>query len=226
MRNQETYNSLPNLVKLEIAALLLLKENQTVRVIWDHDNRSWVYRGNGIPFVQFGFPGLRTAAKEFLDRVPCLYDQEYNLLVHYPTADFSFEYNRCGSRPEDDDEYLEAMQDAARIVGRHNNQTAKAKIRHLSLSWCPRHDDPSAILQHFHSIPGLEKVDLSTHAHYRRGTGFDSNLRDEEEASDKWHVENSLQHYPFEIRMFNHWGVQLGEDEDEDEDEDEEKDDW
>lgn len=217
-RIQETYHNLPNLVKLEIAALVLLPENQTIRVIWNHDARVWIYRGNDIPFVQFGFRGLRAAAKEFLDRAPCLYDQEYNLLVDYPTADFSFEFNRCGSRTEDDDEYLEAMKDAARIVRRHNNQRAKPKIRNLSLSWCPRHEDPRAVLRYFRSIPGLVRVDLSTHAHYRRGTGFDFNLRDEEEASDQWHVQHSLKRYPFEVRMFNHWGVQLGVDEDEEKD--------
>lgn len=218
-RIQETYHSFPNLVKLEIAALVLLPENQTIRVIWNHDVREWTYRGNDIPFVQFGFPGLRAVAKEFLHRAPCLYKKHYNLLVNYPTADFSFEYNRCGSRTEDDDEYLEAMQGAAEIVRCHNNERPNQMMRNLTLSWCPRHDDPRAVLRYFRNIPGLKKVDLVTHAHYRRGTGFDSNLRDEEEANDIWHVKNSLQSYRFEVRMFNHWGVQLGGDEDEEEDE-------
>jgi hypothetical protein len=111
------------------------------------------------------------------------------------------------------------MQDAACIVERQNNTRANRIMRNLTLSWCPRHDDPDAILQEFSSIPGLERVDLETHAHYRRGTGFDRNLRDEEEASDLWHVENSLGHYPFEVRMFNHWGVQLEVNEDEEKDE-------
>lgn len=145
--------------------------------------------------------------------------KQYNLLVNYPTADFNFEYNRCGSRTQDDDEYLEAMRSAARIVRRHHNERPNLIIRSLRLSWSPRHDHLHTVLRYFRNIPGLEKVDLVTHAHYRRGTGFDSNLRDEEEANDQWHVKNSLQRYPFEVGMFNHWGVQLGADEDEEQDE-------
>ncbi len=218
-RIQESYHSFPLLVKLEIAALLLLPENQTIRVIWNHDAREWTYRGNDIPFVEFGFKGLRAVAKEFLHRAPCLYKKQYNLLVNYPTADFSFEYNRCGSRIQDDAEYIEAMRGAARIVRRHNNERPNCRIRSLTLSWCPRHDHPRSVLRYFRNIPGVKKVDLCTHAHYRRGTGFDPNLRDEEEASDEWHVKNSLARYRFEVRMFNHWGVQLGVDDDEEEDE-------
>jgi hypothetical protein len=52
-RSQNNYHDLPDLVKLEIAALVLLPENQTIRIIWNHDARVWIYRGNDIPFVQF-----------------------------------------------------------------------------------------------------------------------------------------------------------------------------
>lgn len=38
-RIQETYHNFPNLVKLEIAALVLLPEYQTIRVIWNHGAR-------------------------------------------------------------------------------------------------------------------------------------------------------------------------------------------
>jgi hypothetical protein len=152
---------------------------------------------------------MKHVAKEYLDQAPELYGVPYDLLVDYETAEFCFDYNRCGSRAEDDDEYLQAMGDAAEFVRNHNSKPQNPEIRALNLSWCPRHGDPISILQDFADIPGLEKVDLVTHGHYNRGGRADFNLRDEEEEDMRYMVMYKLDHYTFDVKMFNHWGVEI-----------------
>lgn len=152
---------------------------------------------------------MKHVAKEHLHQAPELYNVPYDFLVDYSTAAFNFEYNRCGSRAEDYDEYLQAMEDAASIVMDHNSNPENPEIRTLQLSWCPRHNNPRSILEDFDDIPGLEQVDLVTHGHYKRGGRADFNLRDEEEQDMRYMVMYELDDYSFGVKMFNHWGVEI-----------------
>jgi hypothetical protein len=180
------YLNLPLDVKCRIAAVYLAPKKQSIRLIWDHPEKVWDYRQNEIPFVQFGYNNvMKSVAKEFLQPAPILDRKfKYRLLIHYKSAEFVFAYNRCGSRDKDDEEYLKAMSDAASIVKTHNNNPQNPKIRKIHLSFCARVEEPEIILNKFHGTQGLRVVTLMHHDHYKRGSGYDSELRsgDEEEA--------------------------------------------
>ncbi|KAG4434205.1 hypothetical protein IFR05_010306 [Cadophora sp. M221] len=224
-------------LKWRISFEAVKPEARTIRVIWSHSQNSWTCRchspANLMPFMLKAFQGaLRTRALRFLfAKAPHVGLDAYPWF-RYDTDTLFFEYNRCGSRAIDTQEYVDAIQAAARCLNAHVT-AGNPVVARLEVTWCQRQDEPSEILNFFRRVNGIETLTLRSHDHYCDAYEDDqTNManRLQYDPSDMQKMVNSglLLDYPFNVKLLEADGGEIvfgnkplpgrGEGEDSDED--------
>ena len=156
---------------------------------------------------------------------------------NYDTDRLFFEYERCGSRDRDIQEYVRSMKIAAKHLRDHVDAFGP-RVKHIELTWCQRAEHAGEVLHHFHGIDGLESIDLICHDHYKdayqdRMTNHANRWQyDPSEIQymvNRGRLEGDPKPYSFKVRLFGWDGIEYifgtkpcpgrgGADEDSDED--------